>query len=62
MASSVTTTVITSGTAASTMAPMPYILSDDSFESEGNAGAVDSAFAHSSEEVASGKAGHSTKA
>ena len=62
MASSVAATVITPGAAAFAVAPMPYILSDDSSESEGNASAADSASAHSSEEVASGKVSHSAMA
>lgn len=62
MASSILATVITSSAVASGVAPVPCIFSDDLSESGDNVTKVDSASASASEEVASGKVGHSTKA
>ena len=62
MASSVKATAVVLGAGASSVEPLPCILSDDSSELEGNAAGAGSASASTSEESASAKVGRSTKA
>jgi len=62
MASSVKAAVVAPGVGASSVDPLPYILGDDSFESEGDAAGAGSAFASASEETTFVKASRSTKA
>lgn len=54
--------VVAPSAGASSVAPFPSILSDDSSESEGNAADVGSTSVSASEEIASGRHGLSTKA
>ena len=62
MASSVKAAVVAPGVGASSVDPLPYILGDDSFESEGDAAGAGSASTFASEETTSVKAGRSAKA